>query len=79
MVIAFQMDNPGAWLMHCHIAWHASSGMAIQFVESAGKFEMLAAQSGILPGLQKQCNTWTEFYDTYNVNYNASQGAESGI
>lgn len=23
MVIAFKMDNPGAWLMHCHISWHS--------------------------------------------------------
>jgi len=22
LVIAFITDNTGAWLMHCHIAWH---------------------------------------------------------
>lgn len=27
IAIAFKPDNPGAWLMHCHIAWHASAGM----------------------------------------------------
>lgn len=26
VAIAFKPDNPGAWLMHCHIAWHASAG-----------------------------------------------------
>lgn len=26
IAIAFKPDNPGAWLMHCHIAWHASAG-----------------------------------------------------
>lgn len=26
LAIAFKPDNPGAWLVHCHIAWHASSG-----------------------------------------------------
>lgn len=33
LAIAFKKDNPGSWLMHCHIAWHASQGLAIQFVE----------------------------------------------
>ncbi|KAI1269263.1 laccase-1 [Xylariaceae sp. FL1019] len=34
LAIAFQLDNPGAWLVHCHIAWHASAGLGMQFVES---------------------------------------------
>ncbi|KAH8646335.1 laccase-1 [Xylariales sp. PMI_506] len=34
LAIAFQLDNPGAWIVHCHIAWHASEGLAMQFVES---------------------------------------------
>ncbi|KAK6201881.1 hypothetical protein LQW54_009291 [Pestalotiopsis sp. IQ-011] len=33
IAMVFQLDNPGAWIMHCHIAWHASSGLSIQFVE----------------------------------------------
>ena len=32
-MIAFKADNPGSWLMHCHIAWHASSGLALQVLE----------------------------------------------
>lgn len=26
ITIACKPDNPGAWLMHCHVAWHASAG-----------------------------------------------------
>jgi len=26
LAIAFKPDNPGVWLLHCHIAWHSSSG-----------------------------------------------------
>lgn len=26
VALAFKPDNPGVWLVHCHIAWHASSG-----------------------------------------------------
>ncbi|KAF2087923.1 multicopper oxidase [Saccharata proteae CBS 121410] len=33
VVIAFKSDNPGAWLMHCHIGWHTSEGLDMQFVE----------------------------------------------
>jgi hypothetical protein len=32
-VLAFQTDNPGAWLFHCHIGWHVSSGLSLQFLE----------------------------------------------
>ena len=79
MVTAFQMNNLGAWLMHCHSPWHASSGIAVQFVESAGRFERLAWQAGILPELEKQCESWSAFNEMYNVYDNATQGAESGI
>ncbi|KAF2860096.1 multicopper oxidase [Piedraia hortae CBS 480.64] len=34
MVIAFPSNNPGTWLMHCHIAWHVSGGLGSQFLES---------------------------------------------
>ncbi|KAI0133724.1 multicopper oxidase [Xylariales sp. AK1849] len=33
LVIGFITDNPGVWLMHCHIGWHASQGFALQVVE----------------------------------------------
>ena len=33
LVIAFQTDNPGIWLLHCHIAWHVSGGFLLQFIE----------------------------------------------
>lgn len=29
IVIEWLADNPGVWPMHCHIAWHLSSGMYI--------------------------------------------------
>jgi len=33
VVIAFKTDNPGSWLMHCHIAYHASGGLSLQILE----------------------------------------------
>lgn len=32
-VIGFETDNPGAWVMHCHILWHVDDGLALQFIE----------------------------------------------
>lgn len=31
--IRYTTDNPGAWLLHCHIQWHLVSGMALVLVE----------------------------------------------
>jgi FtsP/CotA-like multicopper oxidase with cupredoxin domain len=28
-VLRFLADNPGYWLMHCHMAWHNHLGMAL--------------------------------------------------
>ena len=33
LVVAFKTDNPGAWLMHCHIAWHLNMGLGMQILE----------------------------------------------
>ncbi|RMX90923.1 hypothetical protein D0867_15172 [Hortaea werneckii] len=50
LVIAFQTDNPGAWIMHCHIAWHAGEGLAVQFLETKDQ----------IPGIRAPSTDWTE-------------------
>jgi len=32
--LRFVANNPGAWLLHCHIEWHFEIGFAVQFVEA---------------------------------------------
>lgn len=27
-------DNPGTWLLHCHIEWHLEAGLAVQLIEA---------------------------------------------
>lgn len=51
LVIAFKTDNPGAWLLHCHIAWHVSEGLSIQFLE------VPSAIPGLYPVTSAQTNT----------------------
>jgi hypothetical protein len=33
LVFGFLADNPGTWIVHCHIGWHQNLGLALQFVE----------------------------------------------
>ncbi|OJJ43174.1 hypothetical protein ASPZODRAFT_136734 [Penicilliopsis zonata CBS 506.65] len=33
LVIRFKADNPGVWLFHCHMEWHAHSGLMATMVE----------------------------------------------
>ncbi|KAF2137677.1 multicopper oxidase [Aplosporella prunicola CBS 121167] len=54
VAIAFITDNPGAWLMHCHISWHISEGLGVQFLESKSSIS--------LPGdFQSTCNKWDDY------------------
>ncbi|KAF2812433.1 putative multicopper oxidase, type 1 [Mytilinidion resinicola] len=57
LAIAFPTDNPGAWLMHCHIAWHISEGLGVQFLEAKSQIT--------LPGSDwdTQCTDWKTYYE----------------
>ncbi|KAG7396560.1 ferroxidase fet3 [Phytophthora boehmeriae] len=33
LVLRFTADNPGVWMMHCHIDWHMDVGLSMIFVE----------------------------------------------
>jgi hypothetical protein len=54
LLLAFQTDNPGAWLMHCHIGFHAVGGLAIQFVERYSEIRDLIDYDT----LSQTCNSW---------------------
>ncbi|KAI3335779.1 putative extracellular dihydrogeodin oxidase/laccase [Ustulina deusta] len=70
VVIAFKTDNPGIWLMHCHIAWHTSEGLAVQVVERES--ELVDLIDG--DALNATCAAW----DTYQSGDNLVQ-EDSGI
>lgn len=58
-VIGFETDNPGAWLMHCHIVWHVDGGLAMQFIERQDKIP--AAQWTQTAAFQDQCDAYEAF------------------
>ncbi|KAK3367792.1 laccase [Podospora didyma] len=59
LVVAFRSDNPGAWLFHCHIAWHVSQGLSIQFLERVAEIPSAVPLSAIKPN----CDAWTAYYN----------------
>ncbi|RVD89195.1 uncharacterized protein DFL_000211 [Arthrobotrys flagrans] len=64
IVIAFRLDNPGTWLIHCHIAWHASAGLALQFIERFDDIRTpYISPYEIVEPFYEQCSAWGGFYD----------------
>ncbi|KAK1147796.1 hypothetical protein N8T08_000309 [Aspergillus melleus] len=72
VVIAFKTDNPGPWVLHCHIAWHASAGLAFQALERKDAFkEQLEKRT---PQWQKDqmeqnCKDWRAWQINYANHY----------
>ncbi|KAK4148883.1 Cupredoxin [Chaetomidium leptoderma] len=60
LVIAFKTDNPGCWLMHCHIGWHVAMGLGIQFLER--KADILQLMH--LDQMEPNCNAWRTYAAT---------------
>ncbi|GME66055.1 Multicopper oxidase [Neofusicoccum parvum] len=61
LVIAFKTNNPGAWLMHCHIAWHTSEGFAVQILERESEI------SYDLDVLNSTCANWKSYVAAQNI------------
>lgn len=64
LVLAFQSDNPGAWLMHCHIPFHVAAGLGVQFLEREAE---ISAQDGFAE-MKNGCADWTAFMDEFHPN-----------
>ncbi|KAI0912663.1 multicopper oxidase-domain-containing protein [Ustulina deusta] len=66
LVLAFKADNPGNWIFHCHIAWHVSGGMSIDFLErvSEQKAQISAADS---TAFQNNCAQWRNYFDKSGI------------
>jgi hypothetical protein len=58
LVIAFQADNPGNWLVHCHIAWHVAGGLAADFMERRSE-QVALISAADLAQYKQTCAEWT--------------------
>jgi hypothetical protein len=69
LVLAIPLDNPGAWLMHCHIGFHAAEGMNIQIAES---MKEAVKQVKEADKMQKNCANWSQFQESKKLDQWAS-------
>ncbi|KAF3147937.1 hypothetical protein TWF594_001868 [Orbilia oligospora] len=60
LIISFPVDNNGMWLLHCHLAWHASQGLALMILErTEGVQGPTSARAQKLPG--ENCQRWKAY------------------
>ncbi|KAF1998379.1 multicopper oxidase [Amniculicola lignicola CBS 123094] len=65
LVLAFESDNPGVWVMHCHIPFHLSAGLSVQFIERADE---IFEHNGNFTGIGDTCHSWGSFMRQYYPN-----------
>jgi FtsP/CotA-like multicopper oxidase with cupredoxin domain len=76
LLLAFPADNPGMWIMHCHIAWHASQGLSMQFGERYS--DLQGGSLGDRSVLKKGCDEWDGYWYDGNPEKPYNQ-TDSGI
>nr|CCA20280.1 multicopper oxidase putative [Albugo laibachii Nc14] len=54
VVLRLETDNPGTWILHCHIEWHLETGMAMLFIED-GPALMRRGTRGFGPSILETC------------------------
>ncbi|ETS76962.1 hypothetical protein PFICI_10836 [Pestalotiopsis fici W106-1] len=64
MVISFNADNPGAWPLHCHVAWHVSSGFYVTVLERPDEI----AEYKIPSVVGQTCRDWWGYTNHTIVN-----------
>lgn len=78
IVIAFKSDNPGAWALHCHIAWHASSGLALQILERQEDAQALIVKNPERLGeVTRTCTNWKKWFANPKNFWNPVEGVIS--
>ena len=58
LVIQFDLDNPGVWPFHCHIAWHVSGGLYVNLMEQPAKVAQMDIPAAATTGL---CDSWAAY------------------
>lgn len=58
VTLRFAADNPGTWMLHCHMEWHLFSGLALVFIEAPFAMQRQALTVQPPPkALAEQCYT----------------------
>jgi FtsP/CotA-like multicopper oxidase with cupredoxin domain len=70
-VFQIQLDNPGVWPLHCHIAWHVSGGLYANILERPDDIKNELQVPLIL---QQTCTDWIAY-----TNRNVVDQIDSGL
>lgn len=63
-------ENPGVWPFHCHIAWHVSAGLFVQFLTKPDEVEKLRIPNVVA----ETCRQWAKYTET-----NVPEQIDSGL
>ncbi|KAG7293654.1 hypothetical protein NEMBOFW57_003709 [Staphylotrichum longicolle] len=72
VIIRVVLDNPGVWALHCHNAWHAEAGMAMQLLvrgeelrkKGVGQVERdMCTRKGVEAGVRPSDSIWFGQFD----------------
>ncbi|KXN87839.1 Laccase-4 [Leucoagaricus sp. SymC.cos] len=67
VAIRFRTDNPGPWILHCHIDFHLDIGLAIVFAEAPDQTP--AAVSSRPAAWDQLCPTWDKLPDSVKATH----------
>ncbi|EMC99909.1 hypothetical protein BAUCODRAFT_136452 [Baudoinia panamericana UAMH 10762] len=59
IVVQWNQDNPGAWSLHCHIAWHLSAGFVWTVIEQPDSVRNEMQVPSIMAQTCRDWSTWT--------------------
>ena len=63
VVVAFTADNPGAWLVHYHIAFQIAEGLGMQMMaRQSDANKMWPAGSSARKEAKRVCHNWQTWY-----------------
>lgn len=57
-VVALYTDNPGVWLLHCHISWHVSEGLGASVYVRKND---IVVNTTIAASIEEGCNAWDAY------------------
>jgi Multicopper oxidase len=57
-ILAFYTDNPGVWLLHCHIGWHVSEGLSTSLYVRKDDIKLDAA---VGKSIEDGCTAWNKY------------------
>ncbi|CAG8627828.1 18064_t:CDS:2 [Acaulospora morrowiae] len=58
LAIRYYANNPGVWLIHCHIQWHFEMGMVAQLVEVPDVFKTYTIPQNVLGLCNQNSSSW---------------------